>query len=106
MVDFRQLMSQQTRAEHDHYIRTRDDVMALDPSAFIGMVIHNLHNCAQSLHRKGEPVYGATRDHILVPEMLRRLCGGSIPRLCPVCGADPDWDRALVTVTEGGGRTS
>lgn len=101
MVDFRRLMDPQTCANLDRYIATRDKVMELDHTAFVARVIHNLHNCSTSEYSRGEFVYDAERDHVLVPEMLRRLCGGAIPRKCPVCGADPDWDHALVASAEG-----
>lgn len=94
MVDFKKLLSAEARDRLEYHARERDRWLAMGDREFVEHAIHTLHNCDRSRQRKGDPVYDATMDHIVIPEMIRRLISAYAPNLvvstrltCPLCGS-------------------
>lgn len=104
MVDFRKLMSAEQRERFDWERRAyKDDIAehrAMSAEEFVATLIHNHHNCERSRFTAGRPVYDGVREHVLIPEAIRRLGDGKLPQKCPVCKRWLDWDRALFTDEE------
>lgn len=76
----------------------RSMIAQLSDRKFLDKLLHNLHNCRRTPTRDGDPTYDATRDHMLLPELVRRFVKLRYPELfsnnttrqdtpilCPVC---------------------
>jgi hypothetical protein len=102
MVDFNMLLSPRHQADLTDYKSKVAECMARTDANMAGYAVHALHNANNPRDRYGDQIhsyeqsYASALHFVVLPELIRRLSGGTPPQKCPVCGAWIDWNVALM----------
>jgi hypothetical protein len=73
MVDFRKMLSPETRARLAHFDKDVAEHRAMRDEELAETTAYYLHNCERSRWREGDLVYDGVVWHVILPELLRRL---------------------------------